>query len=190
MKPGIQTLLPVFLLAMLAGLTFWLAQMMQTSAPVQDGRQRHDPDYLIEKFTLRRFDAQGKLQHVLEARSMTHYPDNDATDLVSPKVTALGGAAPLHVSATRGTVASEGKVVVLRDGVVIRRDAAPGALPATFTTTEVTVYPDDEYLTTAAPVTLVEGKSTVSGLGFELNNRTLNAVMHSRVRATYQKETP
>lgn len=190
MKPGIQTAFPLMLMALLAALTFWLARLMQTDTPVADSRQRHDPDYQIEKFTVRRFDHNGNLQHELSAERMTHYPDNDATELTQPRLVGYAGPSPVHASARRGTVGREGSVVVLRDEVRIHRDPAPGVPRATFTTTEATVYPDDEYVTTAAPVTLTQGNSIASGVGFELNNKTLQTVMHSNVRATYLKEKP
>ena len=190
MKPGAQTVFPLLLMALLAGLTFWLARLNQTEGLAPDGRQRHDPDYQIDKFTLRRFDKQGDLQHVLSAERMTHYPDNEATDLIKPSLVGYAGLSPVHVSAKRGTVGREGSVVVLRDDVRIHRDPAAGVAQATFTTSEATAYPDDEYITTAAPVTLTQGKSVTTGVGFELNNRSLQAVLHSRVRATFFKETP
>ncbi len=190
MKPGIQTAFPLVLMALLAALTFWLARLMQSEAPVADGRQRHDPDYQIENFTVRRFDKNGDLQHQLSAERMTHYPDNDATELSHPKLVGYAGASPVHASARRGTVGREGSVVVLRDEVKIHRDPAPGVPRATFTTSEATIYPDDEYVTTAAPVTLTQGNSIASGVGFELNNHSLQAVMHSKVRATFYKEKP
>lgn len=190
MRIGAQTLFPIAIMALLAGLTFWLARVTQTDTTPANWRERHDPDYTIEDFTLKRFDAQGKLQHTLQARRMTHYPDNDATELEQPRITALGGPALVFLKANRGTVGPDGQVVVLRDAVEARRDAAPGLPAARFTTTEATLYPDDEYLTTQASVTLTQGASTVTGTGFELNNKTQAAVLHAGVRATYLKEKP
>ncbi|MEY3202468.1 MAG: export transporter periplasmic protein LptC [Pseudomonadota bacterium] len=190
MRPGAQHLFPLLLMGLLAALTFWLARTAEVSAPQNDGRQRHDPDYLIEKFTVRSFNTSGTLQHTMRAERMTHYPDNDASELTLPSLTAYGGAAPIHVRAASGTVGPDGSVVVLRHDVRIQREAAPGVLPATFTTEEATLYPEDEYLTTAQPVIFTQGKSSITGTGFEFNNHTLQAVLHQRVRATYQQEKP
>lgn len=188
MRVGAQSLFPLVLMAFLAALTFWLSQVSKEDGAPRDGRNRHDPDFSIEKFTVRQFDASGKLQHVLSARNLIHFPDNDVTEVRAPVITALGGAAPLYLSATRGTIGPDGKIIVLRDGVEIRRPATNIAPAANLTTSVATVYPDDEYLTTAAPVSLVQGKSTIQGVGFELNNRSMSAVLHSQVRATFTKD--
>jgi len=190
MRPGSQHLFPLILVALLAALTFWLVQLTQVSEPKPDGRLRHDPDYQIEKFTVKAFDKTGQIQHSFSAERMTHYPDNDATDLTQPSMIGHGGVAPVHLRAASGTVGPDGQVVVLRHGVRIQREAAPGVLPTTFTTEEATVYPQDEYITTAAPVTLVQGRSQMTGTGFEFNNHSWQAVLHQSVRAIYHSEKP
>ena len=74
------------MLLLLAGLTLWLERTSQPENVVS-GKTRHDPDYIVNNFTIRRFDAQGKLFQTLSAKEMRHYPDDDSTeaDLPHPK---------------------------------------------------------------------------------------------------------
>ena len=55
--PG-ATLLPLALLAVLAALTFWLERVTQ-GAVVDGGKTRHDPDFFVENFSIRRFSPEG-----------------------------------------------------------------------------------------------------------------------------------
>ncbi len=88
-------LFPLLLLAVLAGLTFWLDQAVQEGVH-GNGAERHDPDYIAEKIIAHRMDANGDIKHTLYAERMTHYPDDDSTHLVSPRfVSNVSARAPI-----------------------------------------------------------------------------------------------
>ena len=74
-------LFPLLLMLTLALLTFWLERLTQEE-PAAPAPRRHDPDFIIEGFTLTEFGVDGKPVTTLSATKMTHYPDDGATMFV------------------------------------------------------------------------------------------------------------
>lgn len=179
-----HSLYPVVMIGLLAALTLWLNRAIEFDSVPNDGKLRHDPDYIVDKMNGKRFDAHGKLQYSLIAERMLHYPDDDSTDLVNPRMLHTGREAPLRATAARATVSKDGKVVTLIDNVKLVREATADRPEMTLTTSTLTVLPDDEQVSTEAPVTITHGRSSVHGTGFEYDNITAVAVLRSNVRGT------
>ncbi len=180
------TLFPLVMLGLLAGMTFWLDMASQAPTAGSDGKSRHDPDFIIENFVVQRFDPQGALQHTLRAVSMRHYPDDDSTTIESPHLT-YHRQPPTLISAQTAYLDSKGKHVQLVQDVRIER-ASLGDKPATvLTTTELDAYPDDEIANTKAPVTIVQGRSSISGIGLHANNKTSLYSLDGPVSGFFQR---
>lgn len=62
MKNWQGQLFPIVLLALLAGLSFWLQSAVNVEESRRDGKLRHDPDAIVDNFTVRRFDADGQIK--------------------------------------------------------------------------------------------------------------------------------
>ncbi len=181
-----HSLYPVVMIGLLAALTLWLSRAMNFEPVRQDGKLRHDPDYVVENLNGKRFDGHGKLQYSLVADRMVHFADDESTELTNPRVLHLGRGTPLRISALRANLSKDGKIVTLDENVRLVRDAAKDKPQMTLATTTLTVLPDDEFASTAAPVTLTHGKSVVNGTGFEYNNLTAVAVLKANVRGVLQ----
>ncbi len=57
-----SALFPLAILLTLSGLTFWLVHATELPEERRDGKNRHDPDYIIEQTKLRKLDTTGRLQ--------------------------------------------------------------------------------------------------------------------------------
>ncbi|KYC29455.1 conserved exported protein of unknown function [Sterolibacterium denitrificans] len=187
MKLSVAPLLPLLLLALLAGGTFWLDRASRMEEGVGDGRQRHDPDFVIDNFTTRRFDPEGKLQHTLRAAKMLHYPDDDTTEVTTPTVFYARSTPPLYIDARHAWISPEGKEVRLMDDVRMVRAAGIDEPALVMETAELRVYPDDEIARTATPVTVLHGRSRLHGSGLEANNRTQKFTLLGRVQGSLQR---
>lgn len=184
-----HTLYPVVMIGLLAALTLWLNRAMTFEPARHDDKLRHDPDYIVDNLNGKRFDAQGKLQYSLVADHMVHYADDESTELINPRVLHLGRGTPLRVSASHADLSKDGKVVTLTDNVRLVRDATKDKPQMTLSTTTLTVLPDDEFASTAAPVTITHGSSVLHGTGFEYNNITAVAALKANVRGVLQPRT-
>src|SRR3954462_1029543 len=90
---------PLVLLAFLAALSFWLDRVMQPPGTAGAAKLRHDPDYIVDGLSAARMDEQGRVKHTLRAQKMTHFPDDDLTVLVQPRLTTYSeGTAPVTVT--------------------------------------------------------------------------------------------
>jgi lipopolysaccharide export system protein LptC len=183
MKFNTSTLLPVAMLLMLVGLTFWLERSTQfgVSEPTVN---RHDPDYIVDNFTIRRFDPQGKLYQTLTGQRMQHYPDDDSSDIAMPHMTYHTGR-PTQLRSDEAQVDSGGKTIQMEKNVRVEH-ANPKGPPTVITTRSLTILTDEEIARTKAPVTITQGKSVLRGNGLESNNKTQISVLGGRATGTIE----
>lgn len=191
MKDRAAALFPLAMLVLLAALTFWLNRVIQGDTP--RGPLRHDPDYWVERFEVRRFDVDGRLQHTVVAEKLMHFPDDDTTIVTAPHLT-YHRQPPTEIFARSATIGRDGKEVDLIDDVRIVRRGADGKSAATVLTTRtLKVFPDDERGHTDDPVLITQGKSILNGKGLDIDNRSGMTVLRGRVTGTLhrnQTETP
>lgn len=179
-------LFPLIIVGLLAGATFWLEQAARPTTSLSDGNSQHDPDYIIENFSVRRFDPEGALQHTLHAASMHHYPDDDSTVIQSPQLT-WHRQPPTLITAREAHLDSAGKHVQLIGDVRVTRSSL-GDKPATvLTTAHLDVFPDDELATSNVPVAIAQGRSNIRGGGLSANNKTSIYVLAGPVYGIFDR---
>jgi lipopolysaccharide export system protein LptC len=88
----VSAYLPLLLMALLALVTWWLEQNTPRIAqPGEKAAPRHEPDYLMERFTMQRFGAEGRMRVQLQGAQMRHYPDTDTYEIDGVTIRAEGG---------------------------------------------------------------------------------------------------
>lgn len=188
MKDRSTSLLPLAMLMLLAALTFWLSRLIEGDKP--RAPLRHDPDYGVERFEVRRFDISGKLQHTMVGEKLVHYPDDDTTIVTAPQLT-YHQTAPTEVRARMAYIGRDGKEVDLIDSVQVVRHAASGDdAPTRIETRSLKIFPDEERGKTSDPVTISQGRSVIRGQGMDIDNKTGVSVLRGRVKGIlYSKRT-
>lgn len=185
MKQYGSSLFPIGMLMTLAALTFWLdrATQIEDSTPAI---KRHDPDYYVDNFTVRRFDPKGLLQHTLKAEHMVHFADDDSTEVKQPDLT-FHKDRPARITSDRAWLDSGGKTVIFMDNVVVvqRNRLDP---PTEIRSPTLTVLPDDEIARTPDPVVITQGLSVIHGRGLESNNKTRLATLGGRVNGVIESK--
>lgn len=74
--------LPVVLMGILALSTYWLVRSTPVFvAPQSSGPARHEPDYSMQKFSVRTFDDSGRLKTEVRGTQARHYPDTDTLEI-------------------------------------------------------------------------------------------------------------
>lgn len=191
MKDRLALWFPVGLLFLLALLTFWLDRVVQPAPKKQDGSSRHDPDYWVENFTATRMGPDGLPRHVLVAGKMTHYPDDDTTDLVQPHLTHYAtGLPPMHIQAQTGKVSSNGEHAWFTGNVKVTREAGQGKSGTSelnMTTDYLHVIPDKNFAQTDRAVSVRNATTWVTAVGMELDSRTRIIKFLSRVKGQHVK---
>lgn len=189
MKHWGSAIFPLSILLALTGLTFWLRYATELPEERSDGKNRHDPDYIVTDATLRKIDQTGRLQYTLNAKEIRHYPDDDTTDLTQPNLINLHAKKPpMTVSAERGHVSKDGEQIDLYGNVRIHRDASAQYEELNAYTPEMTVLPDDERAFTKHPVLITQGNSWAKGIGMQVNNKTQTYVLESQAFAVIESK--
>jgi lipopolysaccharide export system protein LptC len=181
-----SSLFPLLLILALAAGSLWLERAVQVPGYDKSGKMRHDPDFIAEDFGITKMDATGKPEYILSAKHMEHYPDDESTSVVAPRlVRRHEGANPIVISAERATIAKSGDEASFYGSVVVVREAGRGQSELRVQTEYLQVVPDLDLARTDKPVTVTEGQSRLSGVGMEFNSRTRQFVLQSQVRGTY-----
>ena len=181
-----SNLFPLLLVLALAAASLWLERAVQAPERDNSGKTRHDPDFIAEDFGISKLDAGGKLEYSLSAARMLHYPDDESTDIVAPHlVQRHGDDAPIVIRADRGQISRNGDEASFFGNVVVVREAGRGRSELRVQTEYLQVVPDRDIARTDKPVTITEGRSRLSGVGMEFNNKTRQFALLSQVRGTF-----
>jgi lipopolysaccharide export system protein LptC len=187
MKNRISHLLPIVLMLFLAALTLWLRIALETPSPSGNGHHRHDPDAIIDNFTLTRLDDEGIPQYTLTANRMLHFTDNDTTELAAPKVVRRSEGPTVTITADRGTLTRDSNQAFFHGNVLVIRAAAPGSEELRVHTDYLHVLPDENIARTDQAVTITEGRSSLSGIGMEFDEKTRQFALFSQVRGRFDQ---
>jgi lipopolysaccharide export system protein LptC len=185
MMSRFSQLFPLLLLAVLAGLTFWLDQAVQQGAQ-GIGTERHDPDYIVENIVAHRMDANGDVKHTLYAERMTHYPDDDSTHLILPRFVSNASArAPMSITSRTARVSSGGENIYFETDVRATRAAYADHSEMVMETSFLHVIPDDHIARTDRPVTVSDAHTVAHAIGLELNSEARTVKFLSQFKGTY-----
>ena len=164
-------------------------QLVQLPQNTKKGPLRHEPDFIVEQFTIQRMNADGQIQSSLTAKKMTHYADDESTDLDAPRfVQRNPDQPPMEAISERGVITKDGETVFMKDNVVVTRAPTADRGPLVLKTTILEVLPKDEIARTDAPVVITEGTMQLEGTGMRVNSKTRDFELLSKVRGKYQPE--
>jgi lipopolysaccharide export system protein LptC len=183
----VATLFPLLLLGLLAGLSYWLELASRSPAGADDGKLRHDPDYIIGPFVAKRFDTDGILQHSLSAQELRHFPDDDSSLVTAPRL-IYHRDPTTTVSARTAHISSKGEHVKLIDDVRVVRSGIQGKEDNVLTTQQLDTWPDAEIAKSSHPVTLTQGRSSIQGSGFSIDSTLSYFVLEGPVRGVFYRK--
>ncbi len=178
--------LPLLPLLLVLAATYWLNQQVQPLPQVQS-QQRHDVDYAVDHIYAVTLNAQGQPRFTLAAERLWHYPDDDTTHLLMPKLASLYASRPPTLTvAQTGKLSSKGDDVYLYDEVRVTRPANDGLGEQRFATDYLHYVPDRDWAETDQSVVMTNQYNTIRAVGMELDNKAGTAKLLSRVRATHE----
>lgn len=191
----IAAVVSLLLLSTLGLFTFYLSQVANRDTGARPARPvaSSEPDYFVERLALLTMNERGEPSFRLEARQLQHFPADDSTEFEQPVMVSLDPSRPrVTVTADRGRLEQGSEAAHLTGNVVVTRAATASAAPMKAETEYAVVLPDEDIVRTDQPVTVVQGGSQLTGIGMELNNRTRQLRVDSRVRAVIQppSQTP
>jgi lipopolysaccharide export system protein LptC len=188
MSRHLSILLPLALLALLAGATFWLERKSHPAVVVAQEAPKHEPDTIVRNFSAARMNDTGQADYTLSAQEMLHYPDDDSTFLSAPRLSHFeSGKPPIHVRSDEGTVSRDGENVYFRNDVEVTREAKGEESALTLKTDYLHVIPEASIAKTTEPVVISNDELHVTAVGMELNSETRRLDLHSKVKGRYDE---
>ena len=178
---------PLLPLLLLLAATHWLNQQVQPLPEKPDSSKRHDPDFVVSRFSATTLDERGKQRFLLSAQKLVHYPDDDSTHMDEPRLTSLSAdTPPVYTSAKLGELSSKGDEVFLRDNVKIVRAASATQSEMVVTTAYLHVIPDRDLADTDHPVTMVDAHNIVHAVGMRFDNKARVVKLLAQVRSQHE----
>ncbi len=145
--------------------------------------------YSLQDFTVDSYAENGELSMELKAPYLQRREGDESlylnapTFLLPPQNGATGK--PWHGKSEYGWVSSDNSVLKLQGKVVMHRPASPQAPAADVHTADVTAWPRQNKLATTAPTRIVQGASTMSGVGMKADLDTKRLELLSDVHGTF-----
>jgi lipopolysaccharide export system protein LptC len=187
----ISAYLPLLLMALLALATWWLVQ--NTPRHVEPGAEaalRHEPDYLMEGFTMQRFAPDGSLRVQLRGASMRHYPDTDTLEIDGVTIRAFGAGGSQTVATAQRALsnADASEVQLLGQAHVLHQrlgGKAEGAERVEFNSEFLHAFLATEKLKSHLPVRLRHGASELRVAALDYDHLTQTAILGGPIRARF-----
>ena len=172
----------------LAMVTFWLKETVQEPA-AQSTVRRHDPDYIVENFNITSYGPGGIAESTLAAAKMIHYPDDDSTDLVAPRMVQTKPGEPrMTVTADRGTLSQGADELFLYGDVLLVRAADAERPEMRMRTSFLHIVSAKSLALTDRQVTISDDDQSITGKGMEYNNELGRLILHQSVRSRFEPE--
>jgi lipopolysaccharide export system protein LptC len=170
----------------LAAGSFWLLELMNRSDEALADPSKDEPDYIVDNFSFVRMSPDGKPRYLFYGAKLTHLPNGDASDVVTPVLKSLTpGQAPMTITSKQARILHGQNQVDLMGSVHIERPASPTTRYLRLQTEALTVFPDEDRMQTDRKVDMVLGTATITGVGMQANNATGQLDFRSKGQLIY-----
>ncbi|SFE06144.1 LPS export ABC transporter periplasmic protein LptC [Paracidovorax konjaci] len=181
--------LPVVLMGVMALGTWWLVRNAPKPArPAQVAAPTHEPDYFMRDFSVKSFDATGRLQSEVRGKVARHYPDNDTLEIDNAHMRSVGPDGRITVATgNRALTNADGSEVQLFGNAVVTREPLnrPGHEPMPqlqFRGEFLHAWLNSERVRSNQPVTLTRGADQFTAESMEYDNLEQIMQLRGRVR--------
>ena len=128
------------------------------------------PDFIARDIALTEFDGDGTAERRIYAEYAEHFPDGRMMTRKPRMATLYADRPQVKASADTGISLDAGKTTVFSGRVEVTRAGDIDNAPLRFTTSHLTVYPDEQRMETDAFVRLESGTDVTSGRGMTFDN--------------------
>ena len=188
--------LPIILMGLMAMGTYWLARNTPTlGSPEAQRAATHDPDYFMRRFSVKTFDAAGRVKSEVYGSEARHYPDTDTLEIDQPRIRSFNQRGELTVATARKAVSNaDGSEVQLIGDAVVTRDAAADAQGnmrprLEFRGEFLHAFLNSDRVKSHKPVELTRGNDRFTADSLEYDNTDQVLELRGRVHGTLQPRT-
>jgi lipopolysaccharide export system protein LptC len=163
--------LPFFFLLLTALLlSGWSAFIIYHKKSAASLNEPGKPDAFMEEVVATIIDKQGKPSLIIVSPKMTHYLENDATEIIKPLMTLYRAShqkstKPWHLSADHAKALQGINQIQLWENVIINHPEDELDEKTTLLTPTLTVYPEKQTAETADPVVITQPNTKIHAIG-------------------------
>lgn len=189
--------LPLALMALLALGTYWLVRSAAPSgvAPVKQVLS-HDPDYFMGGFSVRTYDAVGRIRTELMGDQARHYPDTQLLEIDAIQVRSFDAQGRLTTAtALHGVTNEDSSELQLFGNAIVVREAETSPSGKTTPRMEyrgefLHAFMRTEQVKSHKPVVLLHGNDRFSADTLDFDNVEQVLQLRGRVHGTLVQANP
>jgi lipopolysaccharide export system protein LptC len=185
--------LPLFLFAILALGSWWLVRSVPELVPPGiDPQLRQDPDFRLDQFTVKSFDASGRLTREVSGQSATHFPATQSLHIEGVRILSENEAGTrLTAQGKKGISREVEQQVTLTGEAIAVRQADAQSPRVELRGEKFTAWLQEERLVSDQPVRITRGTDVFSAQTMNFDTRSGQYEMQGSVRAVLPpRQTP
>ena len=189
--------LPMACMVLVALGTYWMVRSTPPpNAPAQPSVARHDPDYFMEDFSVKTFDATGRVRSEVLGTRARHFPDTQWMEINNIQIRSFDDKGQLTTAhADLGLTNEDGSQVQLIGNAVVVREGTNNAGNASTPRLEfrgefLHAFMTTEQIKSNKPVELTRGTTHFTADHLDYDNVEQLLKLDGRVRGTITSNTP
>jgi lipopolysaccharide export system protein LptC len=162
------------ILTLLVSGTWWASDYAQRAVELDPpAKNTHEPDTWAKNIVLLRSNEQGLTVSRLEGDYLEHFPDDDSYDIKAPRAFNVKTDSPMTLATSdHAQLLDDGNRIVMQGNAVLTRLGNEKNSAMTFSSEQLTMLVDQDIAFTELPAVAVSGRSRLSGVGMNYNNKT------------------
>ena len=180
--------LPVVFMGTLALLTYWMVRTEPLTTQLGAKKSvSQGPDYFLEGFSVKTFDATGQIKSEISGDKARHFPQTQQLEIETIRIRSLDSSGRLTIAtANRGLTNEDGsEVQLIGKAVVVHAAETAGskkAMPVEYRGEFLHAFLHTEKVTSSKPVELTRGKDHFTADSLVFDNIEQQLVLQGRVR--------
>ena len=182
---------PVILMGVFALGTYWLVRSTPALlAPIPVPLVQHEPDYFMRGFSVKTFDASGRLKSEVFGTEARHYPDTDTLEIDGVRIRSFDAAGRLTTATARRALTNSdaSEVQLFGDALVVREpllDKAGRLQPRMeFRSEFLHAFMETERVKSDKPVDLRRGNDRFTADSMDFDNMSRVMQLTGRVKGS------
>jgi len=149
--------------------SWWLLEQQQSEEVVPIKLEGHSADYFSEGYKKVEMDGMGNPVSILEAKTLTHFKDDQTTELAQCKITFFNSdGSSWIIQADAGVLWANGNDLFLNGVVHINRAPVEGVRPVQINTSDLRVKLDQSYAETDNWAEIITPPDRTEGTGLQM----------------------
>jgi lipopolysaccharide export system protein LptC len=178
--------LPLIVMALLASGSWWLVRSVPSLLnPEASKTVRQDPDYHLTHFSVKSFNASGRMTREVVGDKAQHYPATEALHIAQVRIYAENDSgAKMNARAEKGIATDDGTQVTLIGNAYAIKHPQETRPQIELRGERLVALPDEDRVVSADPVLITRDRDVFTGNTMDFNSSTGEHVLQGRVRGT------